>query len=341
MESSLTTAQTAASLAAKAVEEAQQAGTGAVAQAEQTLQNLVTQATAQAEQAAESAGRQAAVQAAALAEQAASTAGAAVSQAAAHAEVALAAAAQATAGPNARHVLEKLDDDYRLLSELVQALHTRIAGLAAATAAPPPPLEVVTSLDDMATAPQSDAATIEPGQAPAPAEAEEQETEAPAAASVTPLSWQAEAPLAEVSAPAAAVDEAEPEPETNADAPLPEPEVAPSLTAMSSESPPATAPPEPLAIEVTLAGKILANLAPVPDFDRLLNLAGALGRMAGVLNVTLADYTREEVSFQVELGEEIGADEFGRRLAEVTGYDLLVVAAAPDSIQLRLSGVGS
>ena len=66
----------------------------------------------------------------------AAAAAAAVSQAQAHAEVALTAATQASAGPGAREVLDKLDTDYRLLSELVQAFHSRIVGLAAATAAP-------------------------------------------------------------------------------------------------------------------------------------------------------------------------------------------------------------
>ena len=47
----------------------------------------------------------------------------------------------------------------------------------------------------------------------------------------------------------------------------------------------------------TIGGRILVSISPVPDFDRLLNLDGALGRMPGIENVTLADYAKEEVTF--------------------------------------------
>ncbi len=54
-----------------------------------------------------------------------------------------------------------------------------------------------------------------------------------------------------------------------------------------------------------MKGRVQVRIAPVPDFDRLLNLDGALGRVSGVDSVTLADYAQEEVTFRVEvLGEK-------------------------------------
>jgi hypothetical protein len=105
--------------------------------------------------------------------------------------------------------------------------------------------------------------------------------------------------------------------------------------ALSTEEPAATAMSETAA--VMLDGRILVRIAPVPDFDRLLNLDGALGRMERVRNVTLADYTKEEVTFRVELTGPISDQEFSQRLAATTGYDLSVLAAEPASIDLRLS----
>ena len=85
-----------------------------------------------------------------------------------------------------------------------------------------------------------------------------------------------------------------------------------------------------------LEGRILVHIAPVPDFDRLLNLDGALGRLESVRNVTLADYTKEEVTFRVELTDSVSADEFRERLATAAGYGLALIAVEPDAIQLRL-----
>jgi hypothetical protein len=75
----------------------------------------------------------------------------------------------------------------------------------------------------------------------------------------------------------------------------------------------------------------------VPDFDRLLSLDGALGRMSGVRNVTLADYAREEVTFRVEVEEAMTAEGFGEGLAESAGLRVEVLSTADDRLALRLA----
>ena len=81
---------------------------------------------------------------------------------------------------------------------------------------------------------------------------------------------------------------------------------------------------------------MLVAVSPVPDFDRLLSLDGALGRMMDVRNVTLADYAREEVTFRVELETLMTVDEFTQRLADAAGRHIEVVSAGQDTIALRL-----
>jgi hypothetical protein len=78
------------------------------------------------------------------------------------------------------------------------------------------------------------------------------------------------------------------------------------------------------------------SISPVPDFDRLLGLDGALGRMSGVRNVTLADYAKEEVTFRIEVDDAITADDFARGLAESAGLEVEVVSASEEKLALRL-----
>jgi hypothetical protein len=85
-----------------------------------------------------------------------------------------------------------------------------------------------------------------------------------------------------------------------------------------------------------LTGRIMVQVSPVPDFDRLLTLDGALGRMPEIRNVTLADYAKEEVTFRVELDNELSAQDFTRKLGESSGNRMELVSANADTIALRL-----
>ncbi len=87
-----------------------------------------------------------------------------------------------------------------------------------------------------------------------------------------------------------------------------------------------------------LAGRLVLSVAPVPDFDRLLSLDGALGRLDFVSNVTLADYAKEEVTFRVELGMSIGVEDFTGELERAYGHPIVVVSKAPGQLQLRIAG---
>ena len=80
----------------------------------------------------------------------------------------------------------------------------------------------------------------------------------------------------------------------------------------------------------------MIRLAPVPDFDRLLSLDGALGRMSGVRNVTLADYAKEEVTFRVELEAATPVAGFVQGLADAAGHQIEVISAEQDNVSLRL-----
>ncbi|HXH20472.1 MAG TPA: hypothetical protein VNN10_00470 [Dehalococcoidia bacterium] len=87
-----------------------------------------------------------------------------------------------------------------------------------------------------------------------------------------------------------------------------------------------------------LEGRLVLTIAPVPDFDRLLSLDGALGRLSKVENVTLADYAREEVTFRVEIGSQVSAEAFARELAEAIGQGIEILEAGPGTVALRITG---
>ena len=85
-----------------------------------------------------------------------------------------------------------------------------------------------------------------------------------------------------------------------------------------------------------LDGRVLVFVSPVPDFDLLLSLDGALGRMPGIRNVTLDDYAKEQVVFRVELAVPFAANDLAQRLADAVGQNIDVISAAGDRITLRL-----
>jgi hypothetical protein len=133
------------------------------------------------------------------------------------------------------------------------------------------------------------------------------------------------------------VSEPQVEPETRATEPaswpMPSREWTPEYSTDSTAEPASPMP----AADVRVSGRVMVKLSPVPDFDRLLNLDGALGRLAGVRNVTLADYAQEEVTFKIELDNAMTPEDFCQRLGESVGSSVSIVTAAPDSMTLRLN----
>ncbi len=89
-----------------------------------------------------------------------------------------------------------------------------------------------------------------------------------------------------------------------------------------------------------VGGRLILHISPVPDFDRLLSLDGALGRLSFVHNVTLADYAREEVTFRVELGEGTNAEAFTSELSQMSGQSLEVTASEPGQLSLHILSHG-
>jgi hypothetical protein len=102
-----------------------------------------------------------------------------------------------------------------------------------------------------------------------------------------------------------------------------------------AEEPEASEPAPP--IEVTIRGRVQVRIAPVPDFDRLLNLDGALGRVSGVDSVTLADYAQEEVTFRVEVLGDKDAGLFTREIAEAAGVNATLVEAVDNGLIVRIN----
>ena len=86
-----------------------------------------------------------------------------------------------------------------------------------------------------------------------------------------------------------------------------------------------------------LFGRVQVNIAPVPDFDRLLNLDSALSRVSSVQTVTLADYTQEEVTFRIDLASPLDASDFAQQVAEAAGISTEVAEADASAVTLRLA----
>jgi hypothetical protein len=218
------------------------------------------------------------------------------------------AAGERAATPDAHALLQQLETDYSNLSALVQDLQQRITTLGEVAGAASLPeeagLETVESV-----------AAATPSEEEAPAWQPPPEPEATTAA-VEPV---AEAPVQlEPAATAEPAPGAEPAFEA-IEAPVLQPE------------PEAPGEPEPAAVEVS--GRILVTLAPVPDFDLLLKLDAALGRMASVGNVSLADYVSESATFRIQLRETLPAEDFSRRLIEAAGLRLTLTRAAPTELR--------
>ena len=95
-------------------------------------------------------------------------------------------------------------------------------------------------------------------------------------------------------------------------------------------------PPAAAAIE----GRIVLNVTPVPDFDRLLSLDAALGRVSCVSNVTLADYAKEEVTFRVELVSPVDVEDFAAELSRTFGQPVGVASALPGEVRLEIAASG-
>jgi hypothetical protein len=215
---------------------------------------------------------------------------------------------ETTISTGAQEVLERLEADYSLLTKLVQELHARIASLSSQTSAtvyrftPPAPAQSL----EMPV----EAAGELPDAAPMMPEAEDREE--------TPQSWSPE--VREAEPEKEPVDIARYEAGTSAPMAEPEGEHAPAR----EEAP-------------VIGGRVLVSISPVPDFDRLLSLDGALGRMSGVGNVTLADYAKEEVTFRLEVDPPTSVDEFRERLSQSAGADIEVVTSAHDALTLRLA----
>jgi hypothetical protein len=86
-----------------------------------------------------------------------------------------------------------------------------------------------------------------------------------------------------------------------------------------------------------LASCVDLRIAPVPDFDRLLNLDSALSRVGGVHNVTLAAFAGSEVTFRVELAYPIGPAELARQFGLAAGVVAEVVEASEASLRIRVA----
>lgn len=106
---------------------------------------------------------------------------------------------------------------------------------------------------------------------------------------------------------------------------------APSDTTVSAAPPTGDEPAAP-----RLEGRIQLTIAPVPDFDRLLNLDAALGRVNGVRSVTLADFAREEVVFRVEFEATVPLADLLEQLGAAAHQRFEVVAFEPGGVSLRL-----
>jgi hypothetical protein len=236
-------------------------------------------------------------------------------------EVARLAAERGVAGQGsdtARQVLDRLESDYGMLIKLVQQLSERISALTGspAQAAPSPPQPEL----------------------PRP-------SEPPPANVVTPSAWASdssfEGPMFRQAAPAE--EAAPPQP------PVPGPwsplarRAADAASAAQAPVPePAVEVPAPTPVQTSadglLEGRLILEVAPVPDFDRLLSLDGALGRLAVVRSVTLADYSKDKVTFRVELAGPVSEDDLIGLLAGTSGQSFIKTGRSEGFLQLQLMG---
>jgi hypothetical protein len=322
------------------------------------------------------------------AQQAASEARQAAAQSSQHAWRAEQAVSEAGLGGNAREVLERLEQDYQLLTRLVQDMHGRTADGLTTTAEPLPepisyeipsfetampspiddlslPSEPVAEAEQVASEPESFESvetSYETDEAPAMTDAEaiaeaetslEETAPEPAIEMADSVAFESETTEAEATSGVALEEQSNVEEPTNVDEPVsieepvaeaPVEEQADAAFWAETTAKPATeSEPAAEAIAATtggiaslVSGKLLISISPVPDFDRLLNLDGALGRMASVRNVSLADYAKEEVTFRIEIDEPLTADEFARRLGESAQIAVDAVSADEGNLALHI-----
>jgi len=254
-------------------------------------------------------------------------------------------------GAGAQQLLERLEADYQLLAKLVQELHSRIATLSGQPARLERPTFTIVGTNPQQSDSESKVMTPEP----APATSPENLGALTGASLATPFAEEMPAPRVQEAPPASPVSEPPPrqswyqqpawlEQELEAAPSTPPPPSSLSTwpeeyragtyseaaaTVFAEAKPPIEASP--------ILGRILVSIAPVPDFDRLLSLDGALGRMAGVRNVTLADYAKEEVAFRVEVENGMTAQGFGEGLAESSGLRVELVSVSENGLALRLA----
>ena len=88
---------------------------------------------------------------------------------------------------------------------------------------------------------------------------------------------------------------------------------------------------------VALSGRVLLAVSPVPDFDCLLSLDSALGRILGVRNVTLAEYALNEVTFRLQLPSPTVPTDFADELSRTCGRPIGLLEVSGGRLSLRLT----
>ncbi len=208
--------------------------------------------------------------------------------------------------PAAHEVLERLEADYGLLTKLVQELHSRIATLSGQGPVPAADLRIAPTFEPE-VAPEIEAADAFPSDLAS-------RTLAPEPTIETHRSWYPGG------------DHIVSPPATSADEPVEQKDEEPVREKTAQPASP------------TIGGRVLVSISPVPDFDRLLNLDGALGRMTGIENVTLADYAKEEVTFRVEIEPPTSIEDFRKRLSQSADTRVEVVSSGEGTVALGLVG---
>jgi hypothetical protein len=266
-------------------------------------------------------------EAARLAQEAARSAQEAAARAGEHAEQAV--AGRQIQSASTEDVWQQLGSDYERLTTLVNELHSRIAGLSA----PQPPAE-----------PQAPEATLSPEVAPEAAGEVEATAGTPEAQAIGPAAPETSAAPTGVDGIAAAWEHPSAAGEgLPAEAHAEQPVVEAEPAATEGEEEVAAVEPVPESGEqavavppVELSGRILVTLAPVPDFDLLLKIDAALGRMDTVGNVSLADYVREVASFRVQLRRPQAASDFATALVQAGGLRLSLGSASENEVRFSV-----
>jgi len=210
-----------------------------------------------------------------------------------------------------RSLITRLEEDYQLLTSLVQELAGRLGSLTkvaaedGGAAGAAPEAEEATAPEPPA---QAEPEFVSPWLHEAAAAGHAPEPEVPG--------W----PRLEAATEAAPVSQAPAAP-TYAEA------AAPVAAGTAASMAPA---------EPGIGGVIEVTISPVPDFDRLLTLDGALGKLDGVRSVTLVNYAQEEVTFRVELEGRQSADKFADKLSEAAGMGVHLTEAGDTSLRMRL-----